>query len=99
MNTAKDIKLSIINAVIHIDDYNQLKAIYENVERVGDKDNLSQAENLSLDEAIVDIREGVTIDDIVKEQNVKQISYKEIKEIAADMEWEQSLEELLAGID
>lgn len=82
-----------------MDDYEKQKMIYENVEKAGEEMERPIPEKSSIEEAIVEIREDVSLDDIVKEQNVQQITYAEIKAIADDMDWEYSLEELLAGID
>lgn len=56
--------------------------------------------SLKLEDAIVEIREGVTLDEIMEEQNYKPIAkYKDIKKIADSIEWEHSLEELLEVLD
>ena len=44
------------------------------------------------------IRENVTLEQIRAEQNYKPITYKEFREIADQIEWEESLEELLDAI-
>lgn len=57
-----------------------------------DNDNLM----LKIDDAIISIRKGWTLDDIAAERDIGQITYPEIVD---DMEWEVSLDELLAALN
>lgn len=55
---------------------------------------------LKLEDAIVEIREGVTLEEIMAEQNYKPTAkYEDIRKIADSIEWEHSLEELLEVLD
>ncbi len=49
-----------------------------------------------IQQAVKPIRSNVSLDDIKKEQNYQAISYKEFKGIAEELDWEESVEELLA---
>ena len=50
-------------------------------------------------DAIVEIREGVIFEQLLREQNYKPLSYAEFRKLADQIEWEHSLEELLAALD
>lgn len=101
MVNANDIKMDIINLVSRINDLNKLKLIYEKVEQV---EKLS-SEMSSLDkqpdfrEAEVEIREGISYEQILREQDYHPISYEEFRALADQIEWEHSLEELLQVLD
>lgn len=101
MITANDIKINIINIISNINDVNKLEKIYQGIEEVTSKPN--QKNNLlkkpKLEDAIVEIREGVTYQQILAEQNYKPMSYEEFRELADQIEWEHSLDELLAVLD
>ena len=101
MITANDIKINIINIVSSIDDVNKLEEIYQGIEEVASKSDqeISLSEKPKLSDAIVKIREGVTYQQILTEQNYKPMSYEEFRELADQIEWEHSLDELLAVLD
>ncbi len=46
--------------------------------------------------AVKPLRSNVSLDDIKKEQNYQPISYKEFRVLADELDWEESVEELLA---
>lgn len=52
-----------------------------------------------VDYAIVCIKEGVNLDEIVAQQTTTPITYPEITAIANEEPWEQPLAELLQAID
>lgn len=101
MITANDIKINIINIVSSIDDVNKLEEIYQGIEEVASKSDqeINLSEKPKLSDAIVEIREGVTYQQILAEQNYKPMSYEEFRELADQIEWEHSLDELLAVLD
>ncbi|MGB0839819.1 MAG: hypothetical protein ACPGXL_06745 [Chitinophagales bacterium] len=53
----------------------------------------------NIEQATIEVRRGWTLDQIVVEQAIEQITYPEIRNIVDKMEWEVSLEELLESID
>lgn len=61
------------------------------------KDNL--LEKPKLEDAIVEIREGISYQQILAEQNYTPMSYEEFRALADQIEWEHSLDELLAALD
>lgn len=79
-----DIKIEIINRIIQIDDLDKLMAISKNVQEIEK----------------TGIKEEVTFEQILKEQNYKKgLRYEDFKELQDDPEWEYTLDELLAGLD
>lgn len=89
-----DIKMNIINIISQIEDADRLEEIYESIE----KDGLPSSKP-NLQDATIELKEGLTYSDILKEQNYKPITYVEFRKIADEIEWEHSLEELLAELD
>lgn len=49
--------------------------------------------------AAITLREDVTFEEILKEQNYKPISYQEVRALFDDIEWTETLDELLAALD
>lgn len=98
---ANDIKMDIIKLASKIDDLNKLKLIYKNAERVDKLPNGSDSRIGKPDftAAIVQIREGVSFEQILREQDYRPISYEEFRELADQIEWGHSLEELLNALD
>ena len=100
--TTNDVKIEIINLITQIDDIEQLKLIYREIEEVGNKVTTSAVEpekNLAFKDAIVEIRQGVSFKEFLKEQHYQPISYQGFRAIADQIKWEHSLDELLAAID
>jgi len=97
MDKIKDIKQDLINEIMDIEDINALNALYQTLEH--SKKASERIISGKIDEATIEVRKGWTLDQIVSEQNINQITYPEITEIVENMDWEISLEELLANID
>lgn len=49
--------------------------------------------------AITTLREDLTFEEILKEQNYKPISYEKVRALFDDIEWTETLDELLAALD
>lgn len=90
-----DIKMNIINIITRIEDIDKLERIYHALEKAVASENKKP----DIKGAIVEIREGVSYKEILAEQNYKPISYEDFRELADKIEWDHSLEELLAEID
>lgn len=90
-----DIKMSIINIISKIDDVDELERIHKELE----KGEYTSRNKPNIQDAIVEIKEGVSFKQILEEQNYKPISYEEFRNMADEIEWEHSLEELLAELD
>ena len=49
-----------------------------------------------IQKAVKPLRSNVSLDDLKKEQNYQLISYEEFEGMAKELDWEESVEELLA---
>ena len=85
-------KYKLIQQIIQLDDEQAISRIEQEV-----KQALSTDEKLNL--VIKPIRKSLTIDQIVEEQEYKPIKADEFFNIANEIEWEESLEELLEMLD
>lgn len=85
-------KYKLIQQIIQLDDEQAISRIEQEV-----KQALSTDEKLSL--VIKPIRKSLTIDQMVEEQEYKPIKADEFFNIANEIEWEESLEELLEMLD
>ena len=94
LNT-NDIKMNIINILSKIDDVDKLERIYRNIE----EDNFKSDPKPNIQDSITEITEGLTYKEILEEQNYKPITYDEFRGLADQIEWDHSLEELLAELD
>jgi len=59
---------------------------------------VNDIQKLSFMEAVRPIREAVSLEEIMAEQNYKPITYEKFRAKADEIEWEESLEELLEAI-
>lgn len=57
------------------------------------------AELPDIHEAIVEIEEHTDYERILSEQNYKPVTYEQFRALADDIEWEHSLDEMLAALD
>lgn len=97
--SASDLKLNFIHLITQISDYQQLKSLYALVQ--------SQLKATTIPESVVDrfelgrveIRNGVTKDQIFAEQGKQSITFQEVQTIMGNEPCEQSLDELLAALD
>lgn len=93
MNIAKELKLDIIEILFKVDDVGLLTSIrrqLELVDKVEDKKEIP-----AFMEGITTIRESVSLADIMAEQNYQPITYQRFRAKANELEWDNSLEELL----
>ncbi|MEM8525523.1 MAG: hypothetical protein AAGG68_12855 [Bacteroidota bacterium] len=73
---------------------------YQTAPNVIETTNNEDEEKLDFRDAVVEIRENVTFEDLIKEQNYKPITYSEIRKITDEIDWgDVSLEELLEALD
>ena len=96
---ASEIKVNIINLLMGIDDIKKLKHIYKQAAQLNEKPDKEPTAPLSLGSSTVEIDEGISFQQILKEQDYKPVRYKEFRKIADQIEWEHSLEELLKALD
>lgn len=95
MNTAKQIKSDIQYLLTKVEDVEALEAIRRELEVIHRKNDNTPA----FMEAVTPIREGVTLKQLMAEQNYTPCTYEEFREAADKVDWgEASLEELLAAL-
>jgi len=102
MESISDIKIDLINLITKISDYKRLKSIYSVVKSELETTKISSPQENPVDKfelGKVDIRKGVTKDQIFEEQGNKSITFQEVQELMTDEPWEQSIDELLATLD
>ncbi len=95
MVTINDIKVKLASKIFTINDLELLKSIGQHI----DSEENSGLETLSYHKGMTQIRENLTADQIFEEQGNKSITYKKIEQITKGVEWEHSLEEMLAALD
>ncbi|MGB1241170.1 MAG: hypothetical protein ACPG49_01525 [Chitinophagales bacterium] len=95
MSIAKQIRSDIVEMLFKIDDIDTLNSIKHQLEVV----HVTKEQLVPLFmKAVRPIRENVSIEQIMAEQNYKPITYKEFRKKADEIEWEESLEELLGAL-
>lgn len=102
MISTENIRSNLINVIQHINDDDALLNLFKQAVSLEKKENEVHQENKYLDfnEAIVEWDdENISFEEILKQQNYKPISYEEFRAKADKIEWEHSLDELLAALD
>ena len=95
MNTAKQIKSEIQYLLTKVEDVEALEVIRQELEIIHRKNDDTPA----FMEAVTPIREAVTLQQLMEEQNYTPCTYEEFREAADKVDWgEASLEELLVAI-
>lgn len=101
MVSTNDIKINIINLITQINDVDKLKQIYKKITQVN-KPTITESKesnNPNFRDAVVEIREGISYQEILEEQNYKPVSYSSFRKKADNIKWEHSLDELLSALD
>ncbi|MEN0003574.1 MAG: hypothetical protein AAF798_05500 [Bacteroidota bacterium] len=96
--SSSEIKMGIIQLLTKIDDVNKLHLIYKQAVQLNENTE-TKSSSIAIEGAITEIEEGVTLEQILKEQNYQPFSYQEFRALADQIEWEHSLEELLEALD
>lgn len=89
MNKAQKIRTDIINLLSKIDDVTTLKMIHS---------QLSKESIPSFMEAVKPIRENISLEQIMAEQNYQPITYKKFRDKTNKLEWTESLDDLLDAL-
>lgn len=93
--TTNDLKMNIIHIISNLNDIETLNGIYQSLtDSVTDN-----RKDTFLKGVAIELRNHVSFDDILKEQNYKPISYQAFRQAADAIEWEHSLDELLEALD
>ncbi|MEM1358225.1 MAG: hypothetical protein AAGF89_08510 [Bacteroidota bacterium] len=92
--TINDLKIDIITAVNQLSDISVLKEIKRSISSnaFGKSNSTSVWKN-----ADVEIREGVSFDQLLKEQGYKKITFSEFTSNSLSNDWEVSLDTLLSN--
>lgn len=90
--TVSDIKIDLINLIVQLTDYELLNQLQETVKNKIQKKKISEPN-------LVKLREGVTKEDLFTEQGNKRVNYAQIQQLVGGVEWEHSLDEMLAELD
>ncbi len=94
-SNTNDLKMDIISLVTKIDDVDKLKIIYKKAEQLNQK----AKSNKAFEDSSVEVDENISFQELLDEQDYKQISYEQFRKLADRIEWEHSLEELLEALD
>lgn len=101
MDLAKQIRFDILEIIFKVDDVKTLETIRHELETIY-KDSSDQEDEDSdaplFMKGVKPIRENVTLEQIMAEQDYKPISYQEFRKLADKIEWEESLDELLEAL-
>lgn len=97
--TTNKLRKDIINVLTRIDDVKKLKLIFQQAEEIEEMNNTAGEISIDIEDGIVDIREGVSLDQLLEEQEYKPTNYQEFRSLADEIEWEHSLEEILENLD
>lgn len=98
MQTASDLKMNIISILSRINDLSVLRSINSSIEEIR-AHTAGNGNTLPFDRGVTTIRKNLTVDDVFAEQGNKSITFEEITELTKDLEWEHSLEDMLAALD
>ncbi|MEN0006023.1 MAG: hypothetical protein AAF798_17870 [Bacteroidota bacterium] len=101
MDAAKRIRFDILEMLFKVNSVKKLEAIRNEVELI--YQDSSELANISGDEplfmrGVKTIRENVTIEEMMAEQNYQPISYEKFRALADKIEWKESLDELLEAL-
>ncbi len=93
VNDIQILKSDIVKMLKGITDINTLKSVHRELESAE-----TAKPDMSFMEAVRPIRESVSLEEIMAKQNYQPIRYEEFRAKADEIEWEESLEELLEAI-
>ena len=97
MNKVKELKLEIIEELMMVNNLWLLSSLKEKL--VEGKRAARDEKVPAFMEAAIVLRDDVSFDEIVKEQNRKPLNYDEVKAILNPIEWTESVDELLEELD
>ena len=100
MDLAKQIRFDILEIIFKVDDVETLQMI-RNELAMKYSDTTDQEDNNDeppFMKGVKPIKEDISLEEIMKEQNYKPIDYKEFRELADKIEWKESLDDLLEAL-
>ena len=99
MLTVQSLQNQIIDLISRISNLSQLTEIHAEVKAKIDVKSENKKAELPWHNLIVEPKETITFDDLIKEQGKKSLNYNELRGLADELEWEHSLDEMLAILD
>ncbi len=99
MDTAKELQAKIIAMISNITDIKHLSAIHIDLQARNNIAAEGDETKLPWDNHLAKLREKTDFDYLIATQGVKKMSYEEIQELAGEIAWEQTTDELLAMLD
>ncbi len=93
MNTAKQLRADIMEMLFKTKDLKILKSIHSELQKS------KSEERLTFLEAVKPVRKGVSLQEIMDEQDYQPVEYAIFRANADKIEWEESLEELLKALE
>ncbi|MEM6317483.1 MAG: hypothetical protein AAF960_07420, partial [Bacteroidota bacterium] len=91
VNELQSLRYKLIDLIMGISDIRRLRSLYREVQPLPS----SPEPNIP----VTEIRMGVTLEDIKAGQTVKEMNFEEFRKKIEEVEWEESLEELLDSLD
>jgi len=95
MSRAQKIRKDIIEILLKIEDVNTLKSIHYGLTQ--EKTSVN-SEMPSFMEGVRPIRDKVSLEEMIIEQNYKPVTYEKFRANIDDFEWEETLDELLEAL-
>lgn len=102
MTNIRDLKLNIIDVLMQTDDLQTLTNIYQTlIKPTKKKEEVIKPllQKVAKEIPTTEIRSGVSLEQIIAEQETTPITYAEISVMVEETEWDVSLEEMLAILD
>ncbi len=99
MESISEIKLDLIKLITRITDVQQLNTIYQTIKSSEDQLKSMESTDDKFLSGQVEIRSGISKDQVFAEQGKQSMTFKEVQELMTDEPCEESLEELLATLD
>ncbi|MEL7220554.1 MAG: hypothetical protein AAGJ93_04495, partial [Bacteroidota bacterium] len=93
------LQAKIIHLIHGISDINRLQEIHTDVQSKLDVAANKDLKKLPWNDSIVEMKERITFDDLVKEQGEKSLSFEELRSLADEIEWNCTLDEILEILD
>lgn len=92
---------NLINLIMQTTDLKKLAAMYDvgitNEEAVEKIETVIEKPRKEI--PVAEIKKGVTLEEIRNAQEISNITYEELSKMVAEVEWEESIEELLATLN
>lgn len=92
--------MDIIETLFQIEDVKVLQTIHHQMAENMDRREASKMPTVpNFMEAVKPIRDEVSLEKIIAEQNYRPVSYGQFRKKAAKIEWQETLEDLLKALD